>query len=100
MTTQDKGTPIDVQVKVSLNDFESLYVQSMNWQDTDWAAQDGRFTPILNYTKWERAYWFDLGLNLIIAKAFLTASNVEFSEHIDTYDDDSWVLLTNFGGKL
>jgi len=72
----------------------------MNWQGTDWAAQDGRFTPMPSYTEWERVYWFDSTLNFLIAKAFLVALNVDFSEHVDTYDDDTWVLLTNFGGQL
>lgn len=98
--TKDYSTPVEVTLKVSTNDFEGLWEQSMNWQDTDWAAQDGRFTPMPNYTKWQRVYWFNSSMNLTIAKAFLMASNIDFTEHIDTYDDDSWVILTNFGGKL
>jgi hypothetical protein len=53
-----------------------------------------------NYTKWERAYWFDSSINLIVAKAFLDAFNVEYSQHVDTYGECDVVLLTNFGGKL
>ena len=98
--TTNNSIPVEVTLKVSTDDFEGLWEQSMNWQDTDWAAQDGRFTPMPNYTKWQRVYWFNSSMNLTIAKAFLMASDIEFTEHTDTYDDDSWVLLTNFGGKL
>ena len=98
--TQDNSIPVEVTLKVSTNDFEGLWATSMNWQDTDWAAQDGRFTPMPNYNKWERAYWFDSSINLIVAKAFLDAFNVEYSQHVDTYGECDVVLLTNYGGKL
>lgn len=96
--TTDK--PIAVTLKVSVDEFQNLYTTSMNWSGIDWRAADGRFEPMPDYRKWDRAYWFDSAVNLLVAKAFLDAINVEYSQHIDNVDHFGFVLLTNFGGKL
>ena len=99
MTTHEP-IPVEITLKVSTNDFEGLWEQSMNWKDTDWAAQDGRFEPMPDYTKWDRAYWFDSLITLMVARSYLQALNYDYQQILDTNGDIEMVLLTNFGGKL
>ena len=90
-----------VTVEMNESDFEHLYDTSMNWAGTDWEVQDGRFYPLPDYEKFERAYWFSSYGNLLLARAYLTAMGFDSATHFDEADGDAcYVLLTDAGGKL
>ena len=89
-----------ITIEMNANDFQYLYENSMNWKSVDWQVQDGRFDPLPDYRKFERAYWFSSYASLLLARAFVSAEGFEFSVHWDEADDAGWVLLTDFGGKL
>ena len=99
MTIHEVPIPVEITVKMSSEDFEYLYDTSMNWKDTDWAVQDGRFTPMPNYSEWQRAYWFDSCINMIMARSYLNHFKIEYDETMDE-NLNQFVLLTNYGGAL
>tara|TARA_R110000822_G_scaffold1273_4_gene5782 strand:- start:1171 stop:1470 length:300 start_codon:yes stop_codon:yes gene_type:complete len=99
MTNHEIPIPVEITVKMSSEDFEYLYETSMNWKDEDWRVQDGRFVPMPNYTKWQRAYWFDNRVTLILAKSYLNHFEIEYDETLDD-NENQFVLLTDFGGAL
>jgi hypothetical protein len=86
---------MNIQIDVTPADFEGLWINSMKWRDNSWRDQTDRFDPKPTYN-WKYSYWFDSTINLVMAKAFLVASNADFAEHIDNWDDGSWVILTNY----
>jgi hypothetical protein len=83
------------------DDFEKLFVTSMNWSGVDWESQDGRFEPLPDYRRFARAYWFENYVDLIIARSFLIAAGFESSTHFDAAEGyGSHLLLTDFGGAI
>ena len=99
MTIHELPVPVGISLHMTTADFEYLYDTSMNWKDVDWLAQDGRFYPMPDYRIWERAYWFESRANFILARAFLEALQIDYSETVDGNTGDG-VLLTNYGGAL
>lgn len=99
MTIHELPIPVEFTIKMSSEDFEYLYETSMNWKDQDWATQDGRFTPMPNYTQWQRAYWFDDRVSFILATSYLNHLKIEYDETLDD-NQNQFVLLTNYGGAL
>jgi len=91
------GADMKVTIEINADEFDFLFDTSMNWKSVDWETQDGRFTPLPDYRKFERAYWFDSYANLILARAYLAADGYEFSVHSDESEQGGWVLLTDFG---
>ena len=85
---------------MTAKDFGYLYETSMNWKSVDWEVQDGRFDPMPDYRKFERAYWFNSYGNLLLARAYVKAQGLDSSVHFDEVEDSGWVLLTDFGGVL
>ena len=82
-------------------DFIHLWANSMNWRENDWTSQDGRFHPMPSYVKFDRIYWFENMAELILARSYLKTLGIEYSQHFDDADDQpSFVLLTDFGGKI
>jgi len=96
-TDTKKGLEMKIEIDMTAADFERLWINSMEWRGygKDWEKQTERFEPNPSLN-WTYAYWFDSAISLVMAKAFLLAANVEFSEHLDSWDDDSWVLLTDY----
>ena len=86
-----------IEIDMTAADFERLWINSMEWRGygKDWKEQPDRFDPKPTYS-WRYSYWFDSTINLMMAKAFLNASNARFMEHVDNWDDGSWVILTNY----
>ena len=89
------GLQMKIEIDLTAADFERLWVNSMEWRGIDWEKQTDRFEPRPDFN-WTYAYWFDSAINLVMAKAFMAALKVDYKEHIDSWDDDSWVLLTNY----
>ena len=84
-----------VKVDLYLNAvyFEHLWDNSMAWQGTDWAAQDGRFEPMPDYSmKW--AYFFEEFTNALIALSYLEASGEAATLHSD--EVGGWLIVSNF----
>ena len=93
------ATPVVIQM--DSRDFDYLATTSMNWALGDWQTQDGRFDPLPDYRKFARIYWFASYADLILARSFLTSSGFESATHFDEVESqDSFVLLTDFGGAL
>jgi hypothetical protein len=99
MTIREIPIPVKITIKMSSEDFEYLYETSMNWEGPEWAAQDGRFVPMPSYKQWQRAYWFDSFVNLMLAKSYLDHFETRY-EVVNDENAGQFVLLTNYGGPL
>jgi hypothetical protein len=90
----------NVTIEMDATDFDHLWTTSMNWAGTDWATQDGRFDPMPDYNKFQRAYWFESYSDLVMARSYLQTIGQASSTHFDDGEWAKWLLLTDFGGKL
>jgi hypothetical protein len=82
-----------VEIELDALGFEHLWDQSMAWAGTDWAAQDGRFEPMPNYTdKW--SYFFENYLHAVIALGFLKGVGEKATLHSD--EAGGWLIVTNY----
>jgi hypothetical protein len=85
----------NVKVELHLNDvyFEYLWDSSMAWQGTDWAAQDGRFEPMPDYSK-KWAYFFDEFTSALIALSYLESRGEVATLHSD--ETGGWLIVSDF----
>ena len=84
-----------VKVDIYLDDvyFEMLWDNSMAWQGTDWAAQDGRFDPMPDYSK-KWAYFFQEFLPAITAFSYLESKGEAATIHTD--ESGGWLIVSDF----
>ena len=80
-----------IEIEMTAEDFDRLWVNKMQWQEYDWESQADRFTPTPEFT-WNWAYWFDDYASLKMAEAFITVDDC--SVHSD--EAGGWILLTNY----
>ena len=84
---------IKVEIELDATGFEQLWDNSMAWKGTDWAAQDGRFEPMPNYSDtW--AYFFEGYLNAVVALGFIKATGESATLHSD--ETGGWLIVTNY----
>lgn len=94
-------------MKLTSKDFDQLTVNSANWSEyqSEWKLQEGRFEDLdfdnqapIDYS-YQRAYWLVRFSDVLFAKAFLEAQNIDSRVYFDTADD-TYVLTTNYGGAM
>lgn len=71
-----------IEINLDPEDFNALWVNSMEWKSISWPAQDGRFVPYIRgqSIEWNyrHAYWFDQVVNMFLAREYLKAEGWSF----------------------
>jgi len=82
-----------VEIELDANGFEYLWDNSMAWAGTDWASQDGRFSPMPAYNyKW--AYFFEDYINAVVAMGFIKGQGESATLHSD--EVGGWLIVSNY----